>query len=232
MGKTTSDQLQSQYQPDLRLYQPQQCSSVGFIGREWPANKTVLVALSITSCAIVLGVSIALAVDPDIQSYIVIWTAPQAGSALLWFGIDLAATYAGRTNHRLIHPGAQAAVHLLLWMGFCVGIGLTAYVLSWALASASSDDRDAYPEYYEYYHGDSNDYYEYYSKSYIRSMEALVAFLALLIIIHFLLFCSACIKAAQRKKTSSKPVAIPLEKLGQLSSGGNEKGNGDLNDAI
>lgn len=240
MGKTRTNsdqhqsqsQSQSQYQSDLSLYQPQQRSSVGFIGQSWSANKIVLVALSITSCAIVLGISIALAVDPDIQSYIVVWTAPQAGAALLWSGIDLATTYAGRINHRLIHPGAQVAVQLLLWMGFCVGIGLTAYILSWALTFASSDDRDAYPEYYEYYHGDNNDYYEYYSKSYIRSMEALVAFLALLIIVHFLLFCSACIKIAQRKKINSKPITIPLERLGQLSSGGHEKDNGDQNGTI
>ncbi|KAI0844426.1 hypothetical protein F5Y00DRAFT_200019 [Daldinia vernicosa] len=230
--RTNSDQPQSQYQSDLSLSQPQQRSSIGFIGREWSANKIVLVSLSIASCAIVLGISIALAVDPDVQSYIVVWTAPQAGAALLWSGIDLATTYAGRINHRLIHPGAQVAVQLLLWMGFCVGIGLTAYILSWALAFSSSDDRDAYPEYYEYYHGDNNDYYEYYSKSYIRSMEALVAFLAILIIVHFLLFFSASMKVARRKKMSSKPITIPLQRLGQIPPPGHEKDNGDRNNTI
>ncbi|KAI0110287.1 hypothetical protein F4814DRAFT_426427 [Daldinia grandis] len=228
--RTDSDQPRSQYQSDHTLYQPRQHSSARFITRAWSTNKIILVALSTASCAVVLGMSIALAVDPDIQSYIVVWTAPQAGAALVWSGIDLATTYAGRIDHRLIHPGAHVAVQLLLWMGFCVGIGLTAYILSWALAFASSDDRDAYPKYYEYYHGDNNnDYYEYYSKSYIRSMEALVAFLALLIVIHFLLFCLACIKVAQRKKISSEPITIPLEQLDQLSSAEHKKDNGDQN---
>ncbi|KAI1804935.1 hypothetical protein F4811DRAFT_552427 [Daldinia bambusicola] len=224
-----SDEPQSQqHQSDLSSPQPQQPSSSGSISGTWSMTNAVLVALSITFCAIVLGISIRLIVDPDIQSYIVVWTAPQAVAALFWSGIDLAATYARRTNRRAIHPGAHAAVHLLLWMGFTVSVGLTAYILSWALEVSSSDDRDVYPEYYEYYHGDDiSRYYEYYSRSYIRLMEVLVAFLALLIIVHFLLFFSACRRVVQCKRIHSKPITIALEQLGQPSSGRREKGNGD-----
>ncbi|KAI1480051.1 hypothetical protein F4774DRAFT_92999 [Daldinia eschscholtzii] len=215
------------HQSGLGLSQPQQPSPAGFISQTWSATKIALVALSIASCAIVLGISIALVVNPDIQSYIFVWTAPQAGAALLWSGIDLAATYAGRTNRRAIHPGAHLAVQLLLWMGFVVGIGLTAYILSWALELSSSDDRNAYPEYYEYYHGDDDiDYYEYYSESYIRLMKVLVAFLALLIIVHFLLFFLACRKVVQRRRTGTEPSTIPLEQLDQPSPRRHEKDDG------
>ncbi|KAI8962987.1 hypothetical protein F5Y11DRAFT_172559 [Daldinia sp. FL1419] len=229
--RTNSDRPQSQYRSGPGAYQRQQLVSARLLGQKWSTTKVILVALSVISCAIVLGVSIALAANPDIQSYIVLWTAPQAGAALLWSGIDLVTTYVGKINHQTIHPGAHVAIQLLLWMGFVVGIGLTAYILSWALTFASHDDRNAYPDYYEYYHGDDeNEYYEYYSKYYIRSMEALVAFLALLTIAHFLLFCSACMDVAQRKKTGKRPSSIPLEQPGQTSAKKHEKDNGDQTD--
>ncbi|KAI1467669.1 uncharacterized protein F4812DRAFT_404693 [Daldinia caldariorum] len=227
-GLDSDEPQPRQHQSDLSSSQPPQPSSPGFIGGTWSVTKAVLVALSTAFCAIVLGISITLIVDPAIQSYVVVWTAPQAVAALFWSAIDLAATYAGSTSRRPIHPGAHAAVHLLLWLGFGVGIGLTAYILSWALEVSGSDDRDAYPEYYEYYHGgDINNYFEYYSKSYIRLMEVLVAFLALLTIVHFLLFFSACRGVVQRRRISGKPVVIPLEQLGQPLSGRHEKDKGD-----
>lgn len=149
------------------------------IGRQraWPVPKIALIALSVAFCAIVLGISIALAVDPTIQSYIAVWTAPQAGAALIWTIADLITTIGSRG----IHPGAHVSIHLLLWMGFAVGLGLTADILSFAVVFAGFDDRDTYAEYYEYYYGQGVEHgHVYYSESYIRMMEALVAFLALL----------------------------------------------------
>lgn len=150
----------------------------------WLVTKLVLTSLSIISCIIVLGISIALAVDPTVQSYIAVWTAPQAGAALLWSATDLVTSCAQRpkSNRRTIHPGAHVAVQLLLWLGFGAGLGLTAHILKFALAFSALDDPVAYPEYYAYYYGrsDNGDDFEYYSDSYVHSMEALVAFLAFL----------------------------------------------------
>lgn len=146
-------------------------------------TKIVLTSVSIASCAIVLGISIALAVDPSIQSYIVVWTAPQAAVALFWSAAtELATTCAWRSKstQRGIHPGAHVAIQLLLWLGFAAGLGLTAYVLADALVFLSFDGWEMYPEYHNYYYEDDGDGYEYYSKFYMRSMKALVAFLALL----------------------------------------------------
>ncbi|KAI2472661.1 hypothetical protein F4781DRAFT_317634 [Annulohypoxylon bovei var. microspora] len=200
-----SHQPQPQHQPPQNLNQNQQSQTrIVPFNRMWPLARIILISLSTAFCAIVLGISIALAVDPAVQSYVVVWTAPQAGAALLWSGIEVITAYAGRKNRRDIHPGAHVAVQLLLWLGFGAGVGLTAYILAFAL---SFDDFDAYPEdydYYQYYHG--SDGYEYYSEYYIHSMEAVIAFLSLLIIVHFLLFAGACVETARRKGASKATV--------------------------
>lgn len=182
--------------------------------RTWLVIKPVLTSLSIVSCIIVLGISIALAVDPTVQSYIAVWTAPQAGVALLWSVTDLVTSCAQRSksNNRTIHPGAHVAVQLLLWLGFGTGLGLTAHILKFALTFSALDDPEAYPEYYAYYYGrnDNGDDFEYYSNSYVRSMEALVAFLAILIIIHLLLFVRACVETTKQRKTVKAAANIEL----------------------
>ncbi|KAI2611917.1 hypothetical protein GGR54DRAFT_334844 [Hypoxylon sp. NC1633] len=175
--------------------------------RAWILIRVVLTSLSIISCIIVLGTSIRLATDPAIQSYIAVWTAPQAGVALLWSAAELITRYVSSEDRRGIHPGALVAVHLLLWLSFGAGVGLTAYILAFGLAFVNSDDRNKYPEYYDYYYnGSGNDYF---SKYYIHSMEALVAFLAILIIIHLVLFAGACVETANYGRVGSKLMVSP-----------------------
>ncbi|KAI1774866.1 hypothetical protein F4818DRAFT_441691 [Hypoxylon cercidicola] len=185
--------------------------------RTWLVTKLALTSLSIASCIIVLGISIELAVDPAVQSYIAVWTAPQAGAALLWSVADLVTSCAQRpkSSHRSIHPGAHVAVQLLLWLGFGAGLGLTTHILTFALDFTAEDDPVAYPEYHAYYYGDND--YEYYSNSYVHSMEALVAFLALLIIIHVFLFARACVETIKRYRTTNMGATIELQQT-RLSS--------------
>ncbi|KAI0882985.1 uncharacterized protein GGS22DRAFT_169203 [Annulohypoxylon maeteangense] len=155
----------------------------------WPMTRVILISLSTAFCAIVLGISIALAADPAVGSYVVVWTAPQAGAALLWSGIEVVTAYTGGKNHRDIHPGAHVAVHLLLWLGFGIGVGLTACILAFAV---SFNDFDPYPENYDYYGRDPG--HGYYSEYYIHSIEAVIAFLGLHSIVHFSLFAGACVE--------------------------------------
>ncbi|KAI1102747.1 hypothetical protein F4804DRAFT_253326 [Jackrogersella minutella] len=189
---------------DLSLHYQRWRIRAGSFNQTWSLVRIVLISLSTVFCAVVLGISIALAVDPALQSYIAVWTCPQAGAAVLWSGIELITAHTGRKNDRDIHPGAHAFVQLLLWFSFGAGAGLTAYILAFAVAFASNKYNDGYPDYYEYHH--NGDRYQYYSKYYIRSMEAIVAFLALLIIIHFLLFVGACTQVARRKKMDNAMV--------------------------
>lgn len=194
-----SSQLQPQLSKDLNLEQNNQ-TPVDSFNRIWPLARIVLTSLSTAFCVVVLGVSIALAADPAVQSYVVVWTAPQAGAALLWSGIEIVTAYTGGKSRRDIHPGAHLVVQLLLWLGFSAGVGLTACILGFAL---SFDDSDPYPENYDYY---GRGGYEYYSQYYVHSMEAVIAFLSLLIIVHFLLFVGACVGTSRRRGSRNTTV--------------------------
>ncbi|KAI0160856.1 hypothetical protein GGR52DRAFT_149740 [Hypoxylon sp. FL1284] len=197
---------------DQQRPRPVRASPPSTSGHTRPLVKLVLTLLSVTSCIIVLAISIALATDSSIQSYIVVWTAPQAGAALWWSvtGLVSARTQPSKPDRTDadIHPGAHVAVHLLLSLGFGAGLGLTARILKFALAFTTLDDPEAYPEYYAYYYSNDDDGYEYYSNFYIRSMETLVAFLSLLIIIHFLLFVNACREVLKRDRTTSAEAVL------------------------
>ncbi|KAM0806533.1 hypothetical protein AB5N19_06869 [Seiridium cardinale] len=184
-------QPQPQYQPYPQQYQ--QAPRVIPYSRPWQITKIVFHSLSIVFSIIVLGISIALVVDPDVnQSYQIIWVAPQAGIALIWSIAELITICARRG--RGIHPGAQVALHLLLWLGFLVAVGLT----SWLVAFAQECD------YYcrEYY-------YDYNGGQYFSSIQAELAFLALLALVHFILFVRACVETNQRNKMAGPVIMVP-----------------------
>ncbi|KAI1133996.1 hypothetical protein F5Y05DRAFT_250244 [Hypoxylon sp. FL0543] len=219
-------QLQSHLSPYHHHHQQRRRNGFDRFGCTWGLIKVALTSLSVACCAIVLGISIALAAKPDIKSYVVAWTAPQAGVALVWSGVDLITARIRRQNRRNIHPGAHVAVHLLLWLGFGVGVGLTAYMLAFALVFVGSGDRNVYSEYYDNEHDDGG--YDYYTDYYIRSMEALVAFLALLYgLIHISLFARACVETNRlgRARITQRQAHYPMEPLqsARLSEKGEEQ---------
>ncbi|ORY62386.1 uncharacterized protein BCR38DRAFT_517907 [Pseudomassariella vexata] len=160
-------------------------------------TKILLISFSMMFCLIVLGISIALIVDPNLYSPMVVWIAPQAGIAFCWSVAELM-TICARTGHRGIHPGAHVALHLLLWMGFSTSVGLTSYFLAEAVGC-------------DYYCSHYSSYYDVprYSQGYINAMGALVAFLSLLIIIHFSLFIRACVETAQRNRMTMQVYFVP-----------------------
>ncbi|KAI0594525.1 hypothetical protein F4775DRAFT_428331 [Biscogniauxia sp. FL1348] len=182
------------HQPYPAQYQ-QPAAGVPF-SKSWHITKIVFISLSMVLCIITIGISIALAVDPDILSFALIWTVPQAGISLIWSIAELI-TICARTGHKGIHPGAHVALHLLLWLGFLVGVGLTGYLLAFTTLY----------DYYDYYYDDS--YYSYYSDKYIELMRALIAFLVLLVIVHFFLFVRACVETARRNKASAPVIMVP-----------------------
>ncbi|OTA83871.1 hypothetical protein M434DRAFT_36604 [Hypoxylon sp. CO27-5] len=218
------NQRRFQHQADHSPNHQRQWTQTTRFGGVWGVSRIVLTSLSIACCTIVLGISIALAANPAIKSYIIVWTAPQSGAALLWSGVELITAYLGKEGLRVIHPGAHAAVHLLLWLGFGVAVGLTAYILDFALVFIGSGDSDAYFEYYNNHY--EEDGHGYYSEYYIRSMEALVALLAVLIIIHISLFARASLEMIKYGRMASAPrqADYPLEplQLAQLSEKNDE----------
>ncbi|KAI5862485.1 hypothetical protein GGS23DRAFT_610133 [Durotheca rogersii] len=192
--------------------------------RAWYVAKLVLTSFSVACGAIVLGLSVSLAVDPAVQSYIAVWSAPQAGAAVLWSGAELVALFfravrarrpssdeapaaaeGGRRPSGGIHPGAHVAVQLLLSLGFAAGTGLTAYLHAFALSFMEPGARDAYPGYWDYYYNDEGSGGDggYYSKSYVDAVAVLVAFLTLLTITHLVLFVRSCAETAQRERAKT-----------------------------
>ncbi|KAI1504510.1 hypothetical protein F5X99DRAFT_371224 [Biscogniauxia marginata] len=191
---------------DPSLHQPyppqyQQSAHEIPVSKSWHITKIVFISLSMIFCIIVIGVSIALAVDPDVLSFAIIWTIPQAGVSLIWSIAELI-TICSRAGRRGIHPGAHVALHLLLWMGFIVGVALTGFLLATALLYRSD-----WSDYYDYYYDD--DYYDYYSNKYIGLLQALTAFLVLLVIVHFFLFVRACVETARRNRISTPIIMVP-----------------------
>ncbi|KAK8029855.1 hypothetical protein PG993_011146 [Apiospora rasikravindrae] len=172
--------------------QPQQ----PLASRPWHNTKLVLLSMSIVFSIIVIGISIALAVNPTILSLQVIWVAPEAAVAIIWSVAEFV-TLCARKNQRGIHPGAHVALHLLLWLAFVVAAGLTAYLVALNVE-------------YDYYYSSSYRYSRYSSiKFYVRTLQAELAFLILLIITHFTLFVRACVETARRNKRA-QPVFVPV----------------------
>ncbi|KAI0126223.1 hypothetical protein BJ170DRAFT_634203 [Xylariales sp. AK1849] len=183
-----------QSQPYPRQFQPAPARVIPY-SRAWQITKIVFVSLSMIFCIVLLGISIALAVDIEIESLQVVWIAPQAGIALCW-SIAEVITICTRSGRRGIHPGAHVALHLLLWLGFCAASGLTGYLISIALEC-------------DYYCRNYSDYYDPSSSRYVSAMEAILAFLSLLVLIHFTLFVRACVETAQRNSTAGPVIMVP-----------------------
>ncbi|KAH8195077.1 hypothetical protein TruAng_010753 [Truncatella angustata] len=157
-------QSHSQYQQYPQQFQPP--PRVIPYSKPWLITKIVFYSLSIIFSIVVLGISIALVVDPGIyQSYQIIWVAPQAGVALVWDIAELI-TICARGKKRGIHPGAHVALHLLLWLGFCAAVGLSAWLVAFELEC----------DYYCRYYYDYED-----SSGYLSVMQAELAFLSLLL---------------------------------------------------
>lgn len=134
--------------------------------KPWHNAKIVLLSVSIVFCIILIGISIALVVDPKVLSLQVVWIAPEAAVAIIWSVAELI-TICARGGHRGIHPGAHVALHLLLWLAFLVAAGLTAYLVAINIG---------YDSYYDSYY-----YTRYFNlRFYIRSLQAELAFLILL----------------------------------------------------
>ncbi|KAH9904037.1 hypothetical protein F4778DRAFT_78213 [Xylariomycetidae sp. FL2044] len=195
------NQAQQPYQP----YYQQPPRVVPQISKPWQITKIVFASLSIVFSIILLGISIATTAGADLLSYVAVWTAPQAGIAIIWSTAELI-TICARAGHRGIHPGAHVALHLLLWLGFCVAQGLNGFILASSLAYNAY--YDSYDDYYSDYYG-YDDYDYSYSPRYISYLQAVLAFTALLIIVHFFLFVRACVETAQRNSMARPVYMMP-----------------------
>ncbi|KAI8623651.1 hypothetical protein F5Y19DRAFT_492044 [Xylariaceae sp. FL1651] len=162
------------------------------ISKAWHNTKITFHALSIVFSIIVIGLSVALAVDV-FNAHIFAFTVPQTGVAILFGAAELITTCV-RTKHRGIHPGVHVAFHLVLWLGFVVGTGLASLTLD--------HDLNINNIYHDF------DYRYYFSADFLSLIKATIVFLALLVIIHFVLFVRACVEMNQKKNAESQMVVM------------------------
>jgi uncharacterized membrane protein YhaH (DUF805 family) len=162
--------------------------------RAWHITKIMFHTLALVFSIVAVGLSASLINYFYYESYIIIWTAPQAVISICWSVAELI-TVCVRRAHKGIHPGAHVALHLLLWLGFAAACGLNGFFLGYALI----DD-------YSYYYGYGSRYDSY--STYTGLMQGVVAMCALLFLIHFFLFVRACIET-HRRNSSPRVVMMP-----------------------
>lgn len=132
--------------------------------------------------------------------------------ALIWQTAEFI-TVCASSRHRGIHPGANVALHLLIWL---VAIVATSFMAVYV----SLDQSDV-----SYYSNTSN--YYYYGAGELRWIkkifaieQAILAFTVLLLIIHFILFVRACIETHEyNKATRTVLVAVPMAQYGYYQAG-------------
>jgi hypothetical protein len=96
--------------------------------KKWHNAKIVLTSLALLFSIIAFGISVGSAVTLQtlLSKAQALWVAPQAIVGLCWCMAELI-TICAQTGHRGIHPGAHVALHLLLWLEYCVAISLTGF---------------------------------------------------------------------------------------------------------
>ncbi|KAK7959655.1 uncharacterized protein PG986_004509 [Apiospora aurea] len=178
-----------QYQP----YQPYTASAPAQqappdVSRPWHNTKIVLLSVSVVFSIVVIGISIALAVNPTILSLQVVWVAPEAAVAIIWSVAEFV-TLCARKSRRGIHPRRPRRAAPAPLAGLCRGGRFDGY---------------------DYYYSSSYRYSRYSTiRFYVRSLQAELAFLILLIITHFTLFVRACVETARRNR-GPQPVFVPV----------------------
>lgn len=128
----------------------------------------------------------------------------QAGLALVWQTAEFI-TVCASSRHRGIHPGANVALHLIIWL-------ITACALSFLAVYVAIDQYNIDDGYDYGYYGYYDDYYNdslNWVKTIVAVEEAMLAFTVLLFLIHFTLFVRACVETHQYNR-ATRTIFIPM----------------------
>ncbi|KAJ9130528.1 hypothetical protein NKR23_g12153 [Pleurostoma richardsiae] len=166
----------------------------------WNMSKLILGCFAFIFDVVLLAVGIAIAVRwswgyDTIVIFLI--SVIVAGIALIWQIAEFI-TLCARGGYRGIHPGAHVALHLLIWIGWAVAVGIYSTLLSYDLG----DYQDYGYDYDDYYYGDNNFSTAAEYARYIRMEEVMVAFATLSLIVHFTLFVLACIETDRRNRAA------------------------------
>ncbi|KAK3688184.1 hypothetical protein B0T22DRAFT_439744 [Podospora appendiculata] len=190
---------QQEYERAVRGSQPLQPPVIRVplpFSKKWRNAKLFLATVSIICSILIIAVAIAAGAISsrdfyydDIGDINLGISGTAAGLALVWLTADLLVITCTR-HRRGMHPGAQVAFHLIIWL-----IALNAAVFSGIFVD--------YAGYYPYW----------YSSQQTSTLQGLrlttVIFTILLTLIHFILFVRACIET-HKVNTIGKIIWIPV----------------------
>jgi len=165
----------------------------------WHIAKLVLGGVAIVSSIILIALAASTWGVSEGYAFELVYIVPVAGVALCWQIAEFITLGArgGLSRYknslgRGIHPGAHVGMHLVLWMGFAVDLGIEAFTAYYLDEYVFDSDPTSY----------GSSYYNAYSwlagAQYRDITRSLTAFSAISLAVHFILFVRACIETHAR----------------------------------
>ncbi|OIW28233.1 hypothetical protein CONLIGDRAFT_370266 [Coniochaeta ligniaria NRRL 30616] len=191
--------------------------------RPWHIAKIVLGSASLVVSIVIWAISIVLlarytSYDYNYDSWEITFEAAfalaAAGIAVIWQAAEFITVWASKTN-RGIHPGANVALHLIIWLVAILGVGFLATFVAYDVENLDEirNDSDSSRYSYSYYNALDAD-----SLAALLGLEeALLAFMSLLFLLHFVLFVRACVETHQYNNhpvTRTVYVQVPVQMAG------------------
>jgi hypothetical protein len=136
------------------------------------------------------------------------FTLVAAGIAIIWQAAEFITVWASKTN-RGIHPGANVALHLVIWLVAILAVGFLATFVAWDVDQLGDIQTD--PDSSSYY---PSEYYTYDADTFatrLKLEETLLAFSFLLFLLHFVLFVRACVETHEyNRRPVNRTVYVPI----------------------
>ncbi|KAI1326456.1 hypothetical protein F5Y16DRAFT_400344 [Xylariaceae sp. FL0255] len=155
----------------------------------WPMIKITLQCISILLSIALIGLSAILATGSP-RTCILAFVVPPSGLSIISGFVELIVMVM-RGRHRGLGLGGHVALHLLLWLGFTVAVGLTALTIKSAVE---------YNRSYSSYYGTETSFF---SAAYMTKLNTAIALSAVLDLTHFVLFVRLCVEVATRNEAES-----------------------------
>ncbi|KAB5578007.1 hypothetical protein GE09DRAFT_537156 [Coniochaeta sp. 2T2.1] len=208
------------------LLNPEDNVSERPFSKKWHVAKIVLGSISIVASIVLWAIAIVVLAQfaSDNEYYYDSWQLTfevgfvftAAGLAILWQAAEFITIWASSTNHG-IHPGANVALHLIIWLVAILAVGFLATFVSFDLDQLSRIRNNSNNS------GSGSSYYDNYDAPtfarLVQLEETLLAFSALLVVLHFVLFVRACVETHRYNNSSLVTRTVYVQVPVQMPAG-------------
>ncbi|KAB5545859.1 hypothetical protein GE09DRAFT_221626 [Coniochaeta sp. 2T2.1] len=209
------------------LLNPEDDVSERPFSKKWHVAKIVLGSISIVASIVLWAIAIVVLAQfaSNNQYYYDSWQITfevafvftAAGLAIIWQAAEFITIWASSKNHG-IHPGANVALHLIIWLVAILAVGFLATFVSFDLDQLSRIRDNSNNG-----SGSSSSYYDNYDAPtfarLVQLEETLLAFSALLALLHFVLFVRACVETHQYNNSSLVTRTVYVQVPVQMPAG-------------